>query len=68
MRPAPLALAWVMSNPAITSPIFGARNVQQLEDTLGVLDIKMTAEWRAEISALSPEPPSPIDRSEDRRK
>lgn len=67
VHPAPLALAWVMSNPAITAPIFGARTVEQAEDSLGALNIKMTAEWRAEISALSPEPPSPIDRSEDRR-
>jgi aryl-alcohol dehydrogenase-like predicted oxidoreductase len=53
-----------MSHPAITAPIIGARNVTQLEETLGALDIKMTPEWRAEISALSPEPPPATDRTE----
>jgi aryl-alcohol dehydrogenase-like predicted oxidoreductase len=65
--PAALAVAWVMSHPAITAPIIGARNLQQLEGSLGALDIKMTPEWRAEISALSPEPPPATDRSEARQ-
>jgi len=64
VRPSALAVAWVMSHPAITAPIIGARNVTQLEETLGALDIKMTPEWRAEISALSPEPPPATDRTE----
>jgi aryl-alcohol dehydrogenase-like predicted oxidoreductase len=67
VKPAALAVAWVMSHPAITAPIIGARNLQQLEESLGALDIKMTSEWRAEISALSPEPPPATDRSEGRQ-
>ncbi len=66
VAPAALAVAWVMSQPAITAPIVGARNLQQLEGSLGALNIKMTPEWRAEISALSPEPPPATDRSEAR--
>ena len=64
--PAGLAVVWVMSHPALTSPILGARNLEQLNDSLAALDIKMTPELRAEISALSPEPPPPTDRSETR--
>ncbi len=30
MHPATLAVAWVMSHPAITAPIIGARNLEQL--------------------------------------
>jgi aryl-alcohol dehydrogenase-like predicted oxidoreductase len=55
-----------MAHPAVTAPIIGARNVEQLEASLAALDVKMTPEWRAEISALSIEPPPATDRSEER--
>ena len=64
-RPA-LAVAWVASHPAITAPIIGARNLAQLEDLLRALEIDITPELRAEISALSPEPPPATDRNEER--
>jgi aryl-alcohol dehydrogenase-like predicted oxidoreductase len=64
--PASLAVAWVAAHPAITAPIIGARNVDQMESSLGALEIAMTPEWRAEISALSPEPPPATDRSEEK--
>ena len=64
--PAALAVAWVGSHPAVTAPIIGARNMEQLESTLKVLEIELTPELRAEISALSPEPPPANDRSEER--
>jgi aryl-alcohol dehydrogenase-like predicted oxidoreductase len=66
LHPASLAVAWVMSHPALTAPIIGARNVQQLEASLGALDVPMTPEWRAEISALSVEPPPATDRLEEK--
>lgn len=66
--PATLAVAWVASHPAVTSAIIGARSVEQLKASLAALDIAMTPEWRAEISALSPEPPPATDRSEEARK
>ena len=64
--PAGLAVAWVGSHPAVTAPIIGARNLKQLEGSLKALEINMTPELRAEISALSPEPPPATDRSEER--
>ena len=67
VHPATLAVAWVMSHPAITAPLIGARNLEQLESSLAAVDVKMTPEWRAAISALSIEPPPATDRSEDRR-
>jgi len=65
-EPAALAVAWVASHPAITSPIIGARNLAQLEGSLKALEIEMTPALRAEISALSPEPPPATDRDEER--
>jgi aryl-alcohol dehydrogenase-like predicted oxidoreductase len=64
--PASLAVAWVPGHPAVTAPIIGARNLTQLEDSLRAVEIKLTPELRAEISALSPEPPLATDREEER--
>jgi aryl-alcohol dehydrogenase-like predicted oxidoreductase len=64
-EPAALAVAWVGSHPAVTAPIIGARNLEQLEGSLKALEIVMTTELRAEISALSPTPPPATDRLEE---
>lgn len=65
IHPATLAVAWVKSHSAITAPIIGARNIEQLEPSLDSLSIDMTPEWRQEISALSIAPPPATDRSEE---
>ena len=65
LHPATLAVAWVMAHPAVTAPIIGARNLAQLEASLAALDVEMTAEWYAEISALSATPPPAHDRLEE---
>ncbi|MBN2545824.1 MAG: aldo/keto reductase [Spirochaetes bacterium] len=62
--PAALAIAWVMHNPAVTAPILGARNLEQLNSCLTSLDIKMTDDLYDKITSLSIKPPSPTDRSE----
>jgi len=67
VHPATLAVAWVMHHPAVTAPIIGARNIEQLEPSLAAADLEMTPEWRAEISALSPEPPLATDRAEEKQ-
>lgn len=64
-HPATLAVAWVMAHPAVTAPIIGARNLAQLEDSLTALEIDMTPELHAEISALTYEPPPAHDRLEE---
>lgn len=63
--PASLAVAWAASHPAVTAPIIGARNLNQLEGSLKSMEIDMTPELRAEVSALSVEPPLATDRSEE---
>ncbi|MEQ8673096.1 MAG: aldo/keto reductase [Aggregatilineales bacterium] len=64
-HPATLAIAWVMSHPAVTAPIIGARNLEQLKDSLLALNVVMTPQWREEISALSYTPPPANDRLEE---
>jgi aryl-alcohol dehydrogenase-like predicted oxidoreductase len=39
-----IALAWLLSNPLITSPIIGPRNLEQLEDNLGASGYRLSAE------------------------
>lgn len=65
IHPVSLAVAWVKSNPAITCPIIGARNVTQLMPSLDALKVDMTDELREETSALSPTPPLATDRLEE---
>ncbi|WP_026567362.1 aldo/keto reductase [Bacillus sp. UNC41MFS5] len=64
VKPATLAVAWVKANPAVTAPIIGARNLDQLEDSLTAADFKMTEEMYAEISNLSRTPAPATDRGE----
>jgi len=65
VNPVTLAVAWAGSHPAVTAPIIGARNTEQLEPALAAAEYDMTAEQRAEISALSPAPPPAHDRREE---
>lgn len=65
-HPAALAVAWVARHPAVTAPIIGARNLDQLESTLTALDIDLDDDTYARVSALTPEPPPATDRSEER--
>lgn len=65
LHPMSVAIAWVASHPAVTAPIVGARNVEQLRAALDAVRLDMTAELRAEISALSRTPPPATDRLEE---
>jgi aryl-alcohol dehydrogenase-like predicted oxidoreductase len=48
------ALAWTLANPIITSAIVGPRTMEQLEDNLGALDVKLTPEDEAAVDELVP--------------
>ena len=54
VTPAQLALAWVLAEPRVTSPILGARTLAQFNDSIQGLAIKLTPEERAEIPAMMP--------------
>ncbi|MEM1030592.1 MAG: aldo/keto reductase [Myxococcota bacterium] len=64
-HPVTLAIAWVASHPAVTAPLLGARNLQQLEPALAAATVRLDPDTRARISALSPAPPPATDRSEE---
>src|SRR5580693_5209623 len=38
-----VALAWLLAKPAVSSVIFGVRSIEQLEDNLKAVDVKLTA-------------------------
>ena len=67
LHPVSAAIAWVGAHPAITAPIIGARNLDQLKDSLASVKIDMTPELRAEIASLSRTPPPATDRLEEQK-
>ena len=67
LHPVSAAVAWVGAHPAVTAPIFGARNLEQLRDSLNAVNVDMTPALREEISALSRTPPPATDRLEEIR-
>src|SRR5713226_68378 len=53
LKPATLAVAWVMHNPAITAPIIGASRPDQLDDTLAAADVKLVAGVLSQLDELT---------------
>jgi aryl-alcohol dehydrogenase-like predicted oxidoreductase len=51
--PSQVALAWVAQQPGVTSPIFGARTLEQLEDNLGAGDLTLDAEATRRLEEVS---------------
>jgi aryl-alcohol dehydrogenase (NADP+) len=55
---AQVALAWVLHQPGITSPIVGASKMQHLDDAVAALQIKLTPD---ELKSLGePYQPHPV--------
>lgn len=48
-----VALAWILAQPAVTSPIIGSRTIEQLEDNLGALQVQLAPEQRNRIDQAS---------------
>ena len=67
VHPATLAVAWAASHPGVTTPIIGARNIEQLAPSLAALEYTLSPDQRAEISALSRTPPLATDRLEEQQ-
>jgi len=65
LHPVSTAIAWVGTHPAVTAPIIGARNLEQLKDSLAAVKVDMTPSLRAEIADLSRTPAPATDRSEE---
>jgi len=66
VHPVTFAIAWVARHPAVTAPIIGARNPDQLEPSLAAAGFVMDDEVYSDVSDLSPTPPPPTDRTEER--
>jgi aryl-alcohol dehydrogenase (NADP+) len=56
--PARIALAWLLHKPVVTAPIVGASKPQHIEDAVGALSIKLTAEEM--VSLEQPYVPHPV--------
>lgn len=48
-----IALAWLLANPVITSPIIGANSVEQLKDSLGAVEVTLTPAEKAHLDELT---------------
>ena len=53
LSPSQIGLAWMMANPAITSPIIGTSSLGQLEENVGVIGRSLSAETLARIGEAS---------------
>ena len=51
--PSQVALAWLLAKPVVSSVIFGARTVAQLDDNLGAADLDLPAESLATLDKAS---------------
>jgi aryl-alcohol dehydrogenase-like predicted oxidoreductase len=68
LPPVSASVAWVSANPAVTAPIIGARNVEQLRASLDSLKVEMTPQLWKEMAALSRTPPPATDRLEEQKR
>ena len=64
-HPVSLAIRWVASHPAVSAPLIGARNLEQLEPALQSVELALDSDLYARISALSTKPPPATDRNEE---
>jgi aryl-alcohol dehydrogenase-like predicted oxidoreductase len=51
--PSQVALAWLLARPAVSSVIFGARTVAQLEENLGAAELDLSKEALAKLDGAS---------------
>jgi aryl-alcohol dehydrogenase-like predicted oxidoreductase len=49
VKPAQVALAWVLGLPGVTSPVVGASKPHHLGDAVGALSVTLDAETRAHL-------------------
>ena len=52
-----VAIAWTLTNPAVTAPVIGARTLSQAADNLGALDVALSPEHVDRLNrASAPDP------------
>jgi aryl-alcohol dehydrogenase-like predicted oxidoreductase len=57
-KPAEVALAWLLSRPAVAAPIIGATKIEHVEISVTALEVKLTKEQLTELEA--PYRPHPV--------
>jgi aryl-alcohol dehydrogenase-like predicted oxidoreductase len=57
--PARLALAWVLRQPGISSAIFGATRVEQVEENAAAAEFEIGADLLGHLDGIFPPPPPP---------
>ncbi|MDO8755307.1 MAG: aldo/keto reductase [Anaerolineales bacterium] len=50
---AQIALAWMLADPVITSPIIGATSIAQLNENLGALNVKLSEEEKTLLGEMT---------------
>src|ERR1700677_99745 len=55
--PAHISLAWLLAKPVVTSIIIGAKRLDQLNDNLAAVDLKLTADEIKQLDKVSALPP-----------
>ena len=58
VKPAQLALAWLLDKPEVTSPVIGPTNDEQLNELAAAVDIRLTAEDKRRLE--EPYKPHPV--------
>jgi aryl-alcohol dehydrogenase-like predicted oxidoreductase len=58
LPPAQVALAWLLSKPAVTAAIVGATRLEHLEDAIAATEVALTDEDTARLEA--PYRPHPV--------
>ena len=58
-RPADVAIAWLLHQPAVTSPIIGPRTLDQLASTMRVMNLTLATETLKRLDAIFPGPGGP---------
>jgi aryl-alcohol dehydrogenase-like predicted oxidoreductase len=54
LEPGEVALAWLMSQPAVTAPIIGPRTQEQLDSALRAVEVELTSEHLAKLDEIFP--------------
>jgi aryl-alcohol dehydrogenase-like predicted oxidoreductase len=55
--PARVALAWLLTNPVVTSVIIGAKRLDQLQDNLAAVELTLTEDELRQLNEVSVRPP-----------
>lgn len=55
-KPANVALSWLLHNPVMTAPIIGPRTLEQLDESLRAIDLKLGEEILRNLDEIFPGP------------